>query len=30
MERYTAMYPHGQQDLPDDLVTTYVDTLWVS
>jgi hypothetical protein len=24
---YTVMYPRGQQDLPDDLVTTYVDAL---
>jgi hypothetical protein len=30
MERYTAMYPRGQQGLPDDPVTTYVDALRVS
>jgi hypothetical protein len=27
MEWYTAMYPHGQPDLLDDPVTTYVDNL---
>jgi hypothetical protein len=26
MERYTAMYPRGQPDLPDDPVTTYVNS----
>jgi hypothetical protein len=30
MEQYTAMYPRGQQGLPDDLVTTYVDVLRAS
>jgi hypothetical protein len=28
MERYTAMYPRGQPDLPDDLVTAYVNNLY--
>jgi hypothetical protein len=27
MEWYTAMYPRGQPGLPDDLVTTYVNSL---
>jgi hypothetical protein len=27
MERYTAMYPHGQLGLPDDPVTAYVNNL---
>jgi hypothetical protein len=27
MERYTAMYPRGQPDLPDDPVTAYVNNL---
>jgi hypothetical protein len=27
MERYTAMYPHGQPGLPDDPVTAYVNNL---
>jgi hypothetical protein len=27
MERYTAMYPRGQPGLPDDPVTTYVNSL---
>jgi hypothetical protein len=27
MERYTAMYPHGQPGIPDDPVTAYVDSL---
>jgi hypothetical protein len=27
MERYTAMYPHGQPGLPDDPVTNYVNNL---
>jgi hypothetical protein len=27
MERYTAMYPHGQPGLPDDPVTSYVNNL---
>jgi hypothetical protein len=27
MKRYTAMYPHGQLDLPDDLVTAYVNNI---
>jgi hypothetical protein len=27
MERYTAMYPHGQPGLPDDPVTAYVNGL---
>jgi hypothetical protein len=27
MERYTAMYPHGQPGLPDDPLTAYVNDL---
>jgi hypothetical protein len=27
MERYTAMYPHGQPSLPDDPVMAYVNNL---
>jgi hypothetical protein len=27
MERYSAIYPRGQPDLPDDLVTAYVNNL---
>jgi hypothetical protein len=27
MERYIAMYPRGQPDLPDDPVTAYVNGL---
>jgi hypothetical protein len=27
MERYTAMYPRGQPDIPDDPVTAYVNNL---
>jgi hypothetical protein len=27
MERYIAMYPHGQPGLPNDPVTAYVDSL---
>jgi hypothetical protein len=27
MERYTAMYPHGQLGLPDDPVAAYVNSL---
>jgi hypothetical protein len=27
MERYTAMYPSEQRDLPDDPVTAYVNNL---
>jgi hypothetical protein len=27
MERYTAMYPHGQPGLPDDPVMAYVNDL---
>jgi membrane carboxypeptidase/penicillin-binding protein len=27
MERYTAMYPHGQPSLPDDPVTAYVNNM---
>jgi hypothetical protein len=30
MERYTAMYPHGQPCLPDDPVTAYVNDLRVA
>jgi hypothetical protein len=30
MEWYTVMYPHVQQDLPDDLVTVYVNALRAS
>jgi hypothetical protein len=27
MERYTAMYPRGQPDIPNDPVTAYVNNL---
>jgi hypothetical protein len=30
LERYTAMYPRGQQGLPDDPMTAYVDALRAS
>jgi hypothetical protein len=30
MERYTAMYPHGQPGLPDDPMTAYINNLRVT